>query len=302
MGLYNSYVDYLSKNYPSRVQKITVDAGFTCPNRDGTQGTTGCIYCNNESFAPVHLKNLSLTEQIRHGIETSRRRYKKAEKFLVYFQPFSNTYGPLSQLKLLYQEALDYPGVIGLSIGTRPDCVDREKIEYLAVLAQTKDITLEYGLESASHETLKKISRGHDVAAFSRAVKMTAGKGIKIAVHLIFGFPWESNTDVLAAAKLLSELPIDFVKVHQLHVIKKTPLGEEYRQKPFVLLTLEQYLETLKIFLENLSPKIVIQRLYGDAPDRLLIAPDWKLEVSEFNKLLEEYLQKSNSWQGKNLA
>jgi uncharacterized protein len=299
MALYNNYIDFLRQKYSFRVQKITVDAGFSCPNRDGQLGHRGCIYCNNESFAPTHLRGKSITAQVEHGIEIARRRYKKVEKYLVYFQSFSNTYGPLPRLQELYSEALAYPQVIGLSIGTRPDCVDEPKIAYLQELAQKYDITLEYGLESIRDETLQKIGRGHDLQTFRQAIELTQNRGIQIAVHLIIGFPWETVEDWVAAARFLSQLPIQFVKLHQLHIVRHTPLGEEYLRKSFPLLTLEQYLEALRLFLENLRADIVIQRLYGEAPPHLLIAPDWNLELNQFHQLLDAYLLKHQSHQGK---
>jgi len=296
---YHSFSWFQKQYYGERVQKVTVDAGFTCPNRDGSVGRGGCIYCNNESFNPGYNDvRKSLTRQIAEGIEFLDRRYK-AKKYIVYFQPYSNTYAPLDTLRHYYEEALAHPRVVGLTIGTRPDCIDRQKIAYLEQLAQNYDITVEYGLESVSDATLKKINRGHTVQAYLDALQLTAGRGIKICTHLIFGFPWENQTLWLKTADWLSDKPFDFLKIHQLHVVKKTALANMYRQKPFPLLDHWTYTGLIIRFLEKLNPRIVIQRLFGEAPPHVLIAPHWGMRTSQLLQQLDRRMEEEDTWQGK---
>ncbi len=297
---YNAFAAYQRKQYGERVQKVTVDAGFTCPNRDGTVGKGGCIYCNNESFNPGYNDaRKPIKQQILEGIEFLERRYK-AHKFIVYFQPYSNTYAPLDTLKRYYEEALSaHPHIVGLTIGTRPDCVDEAKIAYLESLAKQYDVTIEYGLESVSDETLKKINRGHDVQTYVDALEMTHGRGIKICTHMIFGFPWEDQSFWVESADWLSRQPFDFLKVHQLHVVKNTVLAVLYNKEPFPMLTPETYLDVIVRFLERLSPRIVVQRLFGEAPPDTLIAPHWNLRNYVLLDRLDEALERQNTWQGR---
>jgi radical SAM protein (TIGR01212 family) len=297
---YNRYSDYQRKLYNERVQKVTVDAGFTCPNRDGSKGFGGCIYCNNESFNPgYNSAQKTITQQIEEGVAFLKRRYKNVRKFIVYFQPYSNTYAPLDTLKRYYEEALSHPEVVGLTIGTRPDCVDEPKIAYLEALAKEYDITIEYGLESISDETLKRINRGHDVQCYLDALELTKGRGIKICTHIIFGFPWEDKNLWLKTADWLSDKPFDFLKVHQLHVVKDTALERLYKKKPFNFMTPEEYIDLIIRFFERLNPHIVIQRLFGEAPPRILIAPHWGVRNTHLTQMLEKELQKRNTYQGK---
>ena len=297
---YNAFSEYQKSRYGKRVQKVTVDAGFTCPNRDGSIAKGGCIYCNNESFNPgYNSAKKSITQQIEEGIAFLRRRYKNIYKFIVYFQPYSNTYAPLEVLKKSYEEALSHEEIIGLTIGTRPDCVDEEKLDYLAFLAGNYDITIEYGLESISDDTLKKINRGHDVQAYINAMKITKERNLKTCTHLIFGFPWEEKSLWLETANWISAQKPDFLKVHQLHVVKDTVLAKMYKKSPFPLPGYDEYLEIIIQFLERLSPQIVIQRLFGEAPPRTLIAPHWNIRNTQLVKLLDDLLEKKNTWQGR---
>ncbi len=297
---YNRFADYQRKLYGERVQKVTVDAGFTCPNRDGSKGRRGCIYCNNESFNPgYNSASKSITQQIEEGIEFLKRRYKHVRKFIVYFQPYSNTYAPLETLKRYYEEALSHPEVIGLTIGTRPDCVDEAKIAYLEKLAKDYDITVEYGLESISDLTLKRINRRHSVQCYLDALELTKNRGIKICTHIIFGFPWENETLWLQTAEWLSDKPFDFLKVHQLHVVKDTALERMYRKKPFDFLSPEAYIDLIIRFLERLNPRIVIQRLFGEAPPRTLIVPHWGVRNTQLTQMLEQEMVRRNTWQGR---
>jgi radical SAM protein (TIGR01212 family) len=296
---FNSYNAYLKREYGERVQKVTVDAGFTCPNRDGTVAFGGCTYCNNESFNPGYNDaSKSITQQIAEGTEFLIRRYK-VDRFIVYFQPYSNTYSSLENLKRMYEEALSYPGIIGLTIGTRPDCVDEDKIEYLASLAQEFDITVEYGLESIYDDSLSKINRGHDYQSFLQALEITRQRGIKICTHIILGFPWEDLNDWMYEAEVLSSLDFDFLKIHQLHIVDKTVMAHQYRKNPFKLLSLSEYVETVVSFLERLNPEKIIQRLAGEAPPHILVAPRWGKRIPEILKYIDNEFQKRESWQGK---
>lgn len=297
---YNSYSSYQKKKYGQRVQKVTVDAGFTCPNRDGTIASGGCIYCNNESFNPGYNDaRKPIRQQIEEGVEFLKRRYNNVQKFIVYFQPYSNTYAPLDTLKRYYEEALSHPEVIGLTIGTRPDCVDEAKIAYLQKLAAEFDITIEYGLESISDESLKRVNRGHDVQSYIDAVEMTRGRGIKICTHMIFGFPWEERNLWLQTADWLSACEFDFLKIHQLHIVKDTVLARQYANKPFSFLSAEEYIELIVEFLEKLSPRIIIQRLFGEAPPRVLIAPQWGIRNTQLLQMLDRVLEERDTWQGR---
>lgn len=275
MQRYLSFGSHMRKTFGTTVYKVNVDAGFTCPNRDGTLGTSGCIYCNNDSFRPSSCKpTLSITEQVRNGISHIRKRYK-ANRFLVYFQPFTNTYAPVGELEAFYREALAEPGVIGLAIGTRPDAVDEEKIRLIGEMAEQHFMLIEYGLQSVYDKSLAFIRRGHDYAAFLRALEMTQGRNIHMGAHLIVGFPTETRQEMLAMADIVSELPIRFLKIHQLQIVKDTPLAEQYRAEPFPVFGYEEYIDFVADFIERTAPHIVFQRLFATAPDDILIAPAW---------------------------
>lgn len=272
---YNAFGRYLKNKFGTVVYKVNVDAGFTCPNRDGTLGVTGCIYCNNDSFRPSQCKpETSLVSQIRNGIGYLSVRYK-ARNFLVYFQPFTNTYAPVEELERLYAEALSEPSVVGLAIGTRPDCIDAEKIAMLERLAKDKFILVEYGLQSTHDKSLEYIMRGHDYRTFLDAVDMTVGRGIHVGAHIIAGIPGETPEETLSMADMISELPVEFLKIHQLQVVKGTVMAEQYLKEPFHTFGYEEYLDFLADFIERLSPDIVLQRLFATAPDDILIAPLW---------------------------
>jgi uncharacterized protein len=298
---YNAFGPYMKELYHTPVFKVNVDAGFTCPNRDGTVATGGCIYCNNDSFRPAACtSSVSLRDQIEKGIPYLRSRYG-AEKFIVYFQPYTNTYAPVEVLERLYREALNNSGVVGLAIGTRPDCVDEEKIALLESLAEDSFILVEYGLQSVYDKTLEFINRGHDYACFKNALAFTAGRGIRVGAHIILGFPTETRDEMLGMADELSRLPIEFLKIHQLQVIKGTTLADIHAVKPFATFGYHEYLETVADFLERLSPNIVIQRLFAAAPDNILIAPVWNKTRSEFLRDLDALIERRGSYQGKNL-
>lgn len=298
---YNSFGSYIKKKFGTKVYKVNVDAGFTCPNRDGTIGTTGCIYCNNDSFKPNSCKpTMSISEQIRNGIAYTKKRYK-AEKFLVYFQPYTNTYAPIEELERLYKEALVEPSVIGLAIGTRPDAVDDEKIRLLEELAKRYFIIIEYGMQSIYDRTLKFINRGHDYNTFLKALEITKGKGIYCGAHVIVGFPTESKKEMLFMADEISHMPVDFLKIHQLQVVKDTSLEIIYKEHPFHVFDYEEYLDFVLAFIGRLSPRIVLQRLFATAPDNILIAPRWARSRQEILRDIEKRLESKDLYQGKNL-
>lgn len=296
---YNAFGQYMRDLFHAPVFKVNVDAGFTCPNRDGTVSVGGCIYCNNDSFRPTACTSTAtVREQIENGIPYLKRRYG-AEKFIVYFQPFTNTYAPVDTLERLYRDALDYPGVVGLAIGTRPDCVDSNKISLLEDLAKDKFILVEYGLQSIYDRTLEFINRGHSYDCFKEAVAMTDRRGIRIGCHLILGFPTETRDEMLDMANELSNLPIGFLKLHQLQIVKDTALADLYASKPFEVLGYEEYIALAADFLERLSPEIVIQRLFASAPEDILIAPVWNRTRSEFLRDLDKHMEERNTYQGK---
>ena len=291
----------MKNRFGSTVYKVNVDAGFTCPNRDGTVGTEGCIYCNNDSFRPNSCRpTLSVTEQIKSGIAYVRKRYK-TEKFLVYFQPYTNTYAPVEELERLYREALSDPSVVGLAIGTRPDTIDEEKLAFIESLAEKYFILIEYGMQSMHDKSLEFINRGHDYKTFLKALELTKDRGIFIGTHIIAGFPTETREEMLAMADELSHLPIEFLKIHQLQVVKDTPLAVMYKEDPFHVFEYNEYLDFVTDFIGMLSPKIVLQRLFATAPDNILIAPQWGKSRQEILRDIEKKLEISDTWQGKNM-
>lgn len=296
---YNAFGQYMKELYHRPVYKVNVDAGFTCPNRDGSVATGGCIYCNNDSFRPSPCTSTtSLKEQIAKGIPYLRSRYG-AEQFIVYFQPYTNTYASVDILEQLYRQALDNPGVVGLAIGTRPDCVDEEKIALLERLGRDHFILIEYGLQSIYDKSLAFINRGHDYACFKQALELTAGRGIHIGAHLILGFPTETREEMLGMAGELSELPLEFLKIHQLQVIRETALADLYAEQQFPTFGYQEYIEMLSDFLERLSPGIVLQRLFAAAPDEILIAPVWNKTRSELLNDLDAHMARRDAFQGK---
>lgn len=288
MQLYNDFGTWIRKQLPFRVQKITIDAGFTCPNRDGRISTGGCIYCNNASFNPSYChRHKSVTEQLEEGKAFFSRKYPDM-KYLAYFQAFTNTYAPLAHLKALYEEALSVKDVVGLVIGTRPDCVTEELLDYLASLPF---ILVEYGVESANDETLRRINRGHDFACSRRAIEMTAERGILTGAHIILGLPGEDAEESLRQAPIISSLPIDILKIHQLQVIRGTRLAEMYAKEPFPLYSVDEYIELVARYISLLRKDIVLERFVSQAPADMLIAPRWGLKNHEFTAKLNKYLE-----------
>lgn len=300
---FNSYSNYFKREFGGRVQKLTIDAGFTCPNRDGTVGVGGCTYCNNDAFNPSYCNpRKSITQQIEEGIEFHAVRYRRADRYLAYFQAYSNTYAPLSKLKSLYNEALSHPKVIGLVIGTRPDCVDEQKLDYFQELNQKYYITLEYGVESCYNQTLERINRGHTFEQSVWAIEQTNKRGIRVGAHIIFGLPGETPEQMLAEAQLLSVMPIHTIKFHQLQIIKGTAMEQQYIEKPemFNLFGMEEYFSFLADFIERLNPNFVIERFTGEAPPRYLAVPPWgNLRTDQLMVKFEKLLEERDSWQGK---
>ena len=303
MGRYNSYIGYFKKTYGERLQKVVVDAGFTCPNRDGLVGTGGCTYCDNAAFHPGYsTAGIPIHEQIDEGIKFHRVRYRKAEKFLAYFQPYSNTYAPLDRLRTLYEEALSHPLVAGIVIGTRPDCVDEEKLDWLASLARSHVVVIEYGIESVYDRTLRRINRGHTFEDALRAVEMTAARGLTQGAHFIFGLPGESVEDMLAYAPIINSMPLHSVKFHQLQIVRGTAMEREFASHPsdFVTFSLDEYLDFIADLLERLRPDLYIERFAGEVPPRFVNSTPWGLlRNTELIRLLEQRLEQRNTFQGR---
>ncbi|UCE33454.1 MAG: TIGR01212 family radical SAM protein [Deltaproteobacteria bacterium] len=290
---------YLRSIFGCRVQKISLDAGLTCPNRDGRIGTGGCIYCNTRgSGTGACALGLTITEQIERGKEFLRKRYK-AQRFIAYFQSFSNTYAPYEKLKALYDEACAVEDIVGLSIGTRPDCIDESILTLVQGYAEDYLVWIEYGLQSIHDRTLVVINRGHDVACFRSAVEKTKGRGIKICAHVILGLPFEDRRDMLATAQAVSSMGIDGIKIHLLYVVKGTPMERLYREGTYRCLEQGEYAELVCDFLELLPPDMVIQRLTGDPHPDELAAPEWSLRKSETLSLIKKTMAGRGSWQGK---
>ena len=306
------------------MQKISIDAGFSCPNRDGKISTGGCTFCSNAAFNPSYCRpEKSIKQQIEEGIEFHQRRYRRANKYLAYFQPFSNTYKPLEELKKVYEQALEpidsrqhtaqrwndmdskalkTPEIAGIVIGTRPDLVDEQILQYLSEIRQTHYVMLEYGVESIYDETLLRVNRGHDFATAERAIRMTANYGIPCGAHFIFGLPGESKTMMLNAADVISRLPLTTVKFHQLQIFKDTKMAEEYLQYPehFHLFDLEEYIDFVIDFAERLNPAIVIERFAGEVPPRYLVSEPWmKLRYDEVLNRIEKRMEERDTWQGR---
>jgi radical SAM protein (TIGR01212 family) len=300
---FNAYSNYFRKLYGARVQKVSIDAGFTCPNRDGSKGSGGCTYCNNDAFNPSYcIPEKSVTQQIEEGIDFHRKRYREAGSYLAYFQAYSNTYASLDRMKNLYEEALAYPGVTGLIIGTRPDCIDDEKLSYLKELSGRCYLAVEFGIESCYDKTLIRINRGHSFREAEEAVNTTAALGLNTGAHFIFGLPGETKEEMLAEADIISKLPLKTVKFHQLQIIKGTVMEEEYLANPsdFQLFSWEEYLDFFVSFLERLNPQIVVERFTGEAPPRFLTRSLWgKKRTDQIVSLVEKRLEELDTWQGR---
>ena len=296
---YNSYSKFLKETFGQRVQKVAVHAGFTCPNRDGTVAYGGCTYCNIDSFTPEAARaRIPIKEQVRSGIDYWKIRHD-IKAFLIYFQPYSNTYAPLDHLKKLYEEALEHPEVVGISIGTRPDCIDDEKLAYFEKLSQHTFVTLEYGIESVHDETLRLINRGHDYNCTKTGIQKTAGRGIHVCAHVILGFPYETEKQMLITAEEVSKLPLNFIKIHNLHIVRYTELAKEYSKNPFHIFTFKEWVDMVCRFLERLNPQFIVERLSGDAPKKLLIEPQWCRDSAKIIYAVQQELKRRGTYQGK---
>ncbi len=300
---FNSYANYFRKIFGERVQKLSINAGLTCPNRDGIISFNGCTYCDNEAFNPSYCTpGKSIKTQIKEGIEFHANRYRRANKFLAYFQTYSNTYASLSKLKELYNEALSYPKIIGLIIGTRPDCIDDEKLTLLKDLSKNYYIVVEFGIESCYDKTLERINRGHTFAQSVEALEKTSSFGIRTGGHFIFGLPGEFKDDMLKEAQIISKLPLNTVKFHQLQIIRNTKMAEDFKKKPsdFYRFSLEDYTEFIISFIENLNPEIVIERFAGEVPPGFIAGPGWgQIRNDQILNIIEKKLVNKNTWQGK---
>ena len=298
---YNDFSTHFRKLFEGRVQKISVNAGFTCPNRDGTRGKGGCTYCNNKTFQPDYCDlNSLLKKQLEDGVAFFSRKYSTM-RYLAYFQSYTNTYAPVSILRELYEEALAYPGVIGLVIATRPDCLSDEVLDLLEELSLKYYVMVELGLESIENTTLEKINRGHTWEESIRAIEETSKRSIHNCAHVILGLPGESHTDFIRQARIISTLPIKNLKLHQLQIHKGTAMAHEYLKYPerFHPFGVEEYTELVVEYLENLNPAIIVERFVSSAPDNMVIAPRWGLKNYEFVAKVEKRLLESDTWQGR---
>lgn len=313
---YNTFVGYYRRQYGERLQKLVIDAGFTCPNRDGTVGRGGCSFCDNAAFHPSYsTSGKSIAEQIDEGIEFHQVRYRNTKHYLAYFQSYSNTYAPISRLRELYLAALTHPKIVGIVIGTRPDCVDEEKLDFLAGLKAGEGlgdwhrdgfehpvVKVEYGIESCYDETLLRVGRGHDVAVAEKAVRMSAERGLEPGAHFILGLPGETREMLLGQCRFISSLPLHSVKFHQLQIVKGTRMEKEFAQVPqdFLRLSLPDYLDMVIDILERLRPDLYIERVAGEVPPRFVNETQWGL-IRNFQilHLLDERLSERNTWQGR---
>ena len=298
---YNELSVWFSKIFPFKVQKISLNAGFTCPNRDGSVGYGGCTYCNNQTFNPAYCRTeKSVTEQLEEGKQFFARKYPDM-KYLAYFQAYTNTYGELQELKRKYEEALQVPDVVGIVIGTRPDCMPDELLDYLDELNHRTFLIVEYGVESTDNSTLKRINRGHTFEVAEEAIRRTAERGIRVGAHIILGLPGETREMLIRQAGILSTLPLTTLKLHQLQLIKGTRMAAEYAENPtdFYLYTADEYIDLAIDYVEHLRPDIVLERFVSQSPKELLIAPDWGLKNHEFTDKVKKRMRERDSFQGK---
>lgn len=297
--IYNDYGAWMRRLFPFRVQKISIDAGFSCPNRDGHISHGGCTFCDNRTFNPSYCQpSKSITEQITEGKEFFRHKYPDM-KYLAYFQAFSNTYATLDTLQRRYEEALSAEDVVGIVIGTRPDCVSDEILNYLESLNRQTFMIVEYGIESVSDDTLRRVNRGHNFECSRRAIIETHNRGILTGAHIILGLPGESAEDNVRQADIISALPIDILKLHQLQIIRGTQLAAEYERQPFNLYTADEYIDLCRRYIERLRPDMVLERFVSQSPKELLVAPKWGLKNYEFANRFVNYMKRMDSWQGK---
>ena len=292
MGYYNDFGSWIRKQFPDfRVQKISIDAGFSCPNRDGRISSGGCTYCDNRTFNPSYCdRRKSIAEQLEEGKSFFSRKYPDM-KYLAYFQAYTNTYAKVELLRSMYEEALAVPDIVGIVIGTRPDCVSDELLDYLEDLSKRTFVLVEYGIESANDVTLRRINRGHDFACSRKAVEKTHARGILTGAHIIIGLPGEDAAESLRQAPIISSLPLDILKIHQMQIIKGTPLAREYAEHPFHVYTVEEYIDVIVKYIQLLRKDLVLERFVSQSPKELLVAPKWGLKNYEFTNLLNNKLK-----------
>jgi radical SAM protein (TIGR01212 family) len=296
---YYAYNYFLRSRFGARVQKVSIDGGFTCPNVDGTVAKGGCVFCDNRSFSPSRrVPRTAIAGQIDEGIRRLKWRYD-VDQFLAYFQPATNTYAPVAKLRPLYEQALAHPKVVGLAIGTRPDCVPGDVLDLLAELAGRAYVSVEYGLQTIHDRSLDWMNRGHHYDAFLDAIERSRGRGFEICAHVMLGLPDESRDDMLATAREVARLRLDAVKLHNLYVVRDTPLAEQYASGQVKLLDRDEYLATVVDFLELLPPDCVVERVSGEAPPDYLIAPSWCLDKDALRRALDAEFGRRNTWQGR---
>lgn len=299
---YNDFPTFLKRLFTGKVQKISINAGFTCPNRDGTVGYGGCTYCNNQTFNPEYCRTeKTVAVQLEEGKRFFAHKYPEM-KYLAYFQAYTNTYGELEALKCKYEEALAVDGVVGLVIGTRPDCMPDALLDYLETLARQTFVLVEYGIESTLDRTLRRINRGHTWQAAVDAVERTAARGLPVGGHVILGLPGESREDILGQAADISRLPLDTLKLHQLQLIRGTRMAREYEERPedfHLFHDVDEYISLVVDYIQRLRPDLVLERFVSQSPKELLLAPDWGLKNYEFNHRLQKRMKELDAWQGK---
>ncbi len=301
---YHDYSSFIKKEFGKRVQKISLDTGFTCPNRDGTKGVGGCTYCNNNTFSPYYCKpKKSITQQLDEGIGFFSKKYK-TQRYLAYFQAYTNTYAEINLIKELYNEAINHPKIIGLVIGTRPDCINEELIDFLSEISRKYFVSLEFGVESTLNKTLKAINRCHTYEDTKAAYKLAENKGLHLGAHHIIGLPNETHDEMLNHAVELSKLPIHSLKIHQLQIVKHTVMALQFQKEPnlFRLYTVENYIDFITTFITLLRPDIIIERFISESPSHLLIAPKWGLKNFEMVAKIDKKLIEKDLWQGKHYS
>ena len=301
---YNDFSSFIKKRFSERVQKISLDTGLTCPNRDGTKGVGGCTYCNNNTFNPDYCKpDKSITQQLDEGISIFSAKYK-TQRYLAYFQAYTNTYADIELVKQLYKEAISHPKIVGLVIGTRPDCINEELIDFLSDLSKDYFISLEFGVESTLDRTLKDVNRCHTYKETVEAYELAKNRGLHLGAHMIIGLPRESKDDILNHAIELSKLPINTLKLHHLQVVKHTMMAKQFKENPeqFSFYTADEYIDLITDFVALLRPDIIIERFISQSPHHLLIAPIWNLKNFEIVAKIDKKLADKNLWQGKRMS
>ena len=295
---YNDFSTWLRRQLGCKVQKISIDAGFSCPNRDGTLATGGCVFCDNKAFSPAYCRgNKSVKRQVEDGISFFKRKYKDM-KYLAYFQAFTNTYAPVEHLKSLYEEALSIEDVVGIVIGTRPDCVSDDILNYLEELNRQTFMIVEYGIESTDNKILKRINRGHTYECSVRAIERTKERDILVGGHVILGLPGMTEEDCIREVERLNNTQLDILKLHQLQVVKDTRLAEEYLEKPFKVFNIDEYIRLVATLIQHIRPDMILDRFISQSPAEMLIAPKWGIKNYEFANALDNYLAKNNIYQG----